>query len=1063
MTMRNRVNTRRRIGWIEQLDDRRMFTCPPSLLFELDGRGYVEDIWRHVASAERSYLLPSGDFSVDFELLEGNLGYSVASISGTISDRVFEASVSHSTEYFPENLLWRGSSIALTVQAWALVPAGSTATLTVATAGSITMESSQTINTVSADASTFLGRAVEPRPSQANGDFPFDASGSWTANADATKEFSQYPGWTYRRIFYSSLSSSQTVVADWNQRGHGKIVTEYYAWLDIDNIGMPPVAVITELESSGYHGVGNQLQFTAGNSYDPDDMGCSAESLAYEWKLIEWNTENLIAAGSEVEFWYTFDTPGRYKLELTVVDNEGIHASTFEILDIGLDFLTAVVHGWTPFESDIGQTVSQTKEFADKYSDFAFDSKPLYATESSIPFTWDSHASFGEAIGYQVLNQVLYRLAGVLIKRNALVPAAWTASMAILAEAFALSYSSSSRLKAKLAAETLAKAIGEPNKERAGDKSLILNLIGHSRGGFVATEAARVLESRYQISTCSVNVLDATGFDWPELISVVFDGNPVPNSDAKITNNWRVQDGLFSVSGRHLASAVAESLNGLASQLGVPEVQEFFSKSSTIEEIDLVLHQLIDESDLKAPIRGDFDGNTTVIDDVVHSNHSNVDDIYFSSTKYLQTSPVYGENYKKCIRVGEAERSNVGDFGLLLTHNDQHGVSYSLSIRDLARLKSIALSISNQSIVADPWVQSIQKLFFHPRSIESLINGKGAVEVVASTTGELGGISLSARSGESSIHQSFQIEQSGDKVVASITYNPNDVSEDSIIEIAVGDLVLAQQQLREVAGDLIEAEIPNSIWGVTEITVRLKSSSVSNEAKVLITDIRLASQLHSVELSANQATFLAGTSPEFTLRAWDVWNGGEPTPVVFYLETNDVAGLQEGESGDQLLAEVVFSDFHAIAIPGEWGDGESVTVHASLTDATGSRFTVTAHSVSISPQPLLQNAKLRFDVNRDGIATPLDALIVINDLNRNGMRWVPTDTPSYLLKALDVSGDQHIDPMDALQVINYLNRQTGQGSEGEHVDRVDFASIDDLYATIGYFADDDIRKRKARW
>ena len=53
------------------------------------------------------------------------------------------------------------------------------------------------------------------------------------------------------------------------------------------------------------------------------------------------------------------------------------------------------------------------------------------------------------------------------------------------------------------------------------------------------------------------------------------------------------------------------------------------------------------------------------------------------------------------------------------------------------------------------------------------------------------------------------------------------------------------------------------------------------------------------------------------------------------------------------------------------------------------------------------------DVNGDEEVTPLDALIVINFLNR--------DSQTVDLK-LDVNGDNVVTPLDALRVINYLNR-----------------------------------------
>lgn len=58
------------------------------------------------------------------------------------------------------------------------------------------------------------------------------------------------------------------------------------------------------------------------------------------------------------------------------------------------------------------------------------------------------------------------------------------------------------------------------------------------------------------------------------------------------------------------------------------------------------------------------------------------------------------------------------------------------------------------------------------------------------------------------------------------------------------------------------------------------------------------------------------------------------------------------------------------------------------------------------------------DVNGDMVVTPLDALIVINYLNRNGFASYPTNFFGYL----DVNGDRAVTAIDALRVINWLNR-----------------------------------------
>jgi hypothetical protein len=81
----------------------------------------------------------------------------------------------------------------------------------------------------------------------------------------------------------------------------------------------------------------------------------------------------------------------------------------------------------------------------------------------------------------------------------------------------------------------------------------------------------------------------------------------------------------------------------------------------------------------------------------------------------------------------------------------------------------------------------------------------------------------------------------------------------------------------------------------------------------------------------------------------------------------------------------------------------------------------------------LQNQLNRHDVTGDGRVTPLDALMIVNDLNNRGSRTISvrgsgsSTIPSYL----DVSGDNIISPLDALLVINFLN--FGFGAEPEPV------------------------------
>ena len=69
-----------------------------------------------------------------------------------------------------------------------------------------------------------------------------------------------------------------------------------------------------------------------------------------------------------------------------------------------------------------------------------------------------------------------------------------------------------------------------------------------------------------------------------------------------------------------------------------------------------------------------------------------------------------------------------------------------------------------------------------------------------------------------------------------------------------------------------------------------------------------------------------------------------------------------------------------------------------------------------------QNVVNRLDVNMSGMVEPLDALIVINDINQYGTRTLAAKPSGYTGPLMDVNGDGNMSPLDALIVINSLNR-----------------------------------------
>ncbi len=84
-----------------------------------------------------------------------------------------------------------------------------------------------------------------------------------------------------------------------------------------------------------------------------------------------------------------------------------------------------------------------------------------------------------------------------------------------------------------------------------------------------------------------------------------------------------------------------------------------------------------------------------------------------------------------------------------------------------------------------------------------------------------------------------------------------------------------------------------------------------------------------------------------------------------------------------------------------------------------------------------------YDVDGDGVLTPLDPLILINYINDNGTG--PIEQPGEgegRLPDLDVDGDGKVTPLDILILINKLNQQAEAEAEGE--DEEDFLDEPDL-------------------
>ncbi len=104
----------------------------------------------------------------------------------------------------------------------------------------------------------------------------------------------------------------------------------------------------------------------------------------------------------------------------------------------------------------------------------------------------------------------------------------------------------------------------------------------------------------------------------------------------------------------------------------------------------------------------------------------------------------------------------------------------------------------------------------------------------------------------------------------------------------------------------------------------------------------------------------------------------------------------------------------------------------------------------------LQNSRNSADVNDDGAVSALDALLVINFLNRFGNQSTITDEAQAFGLDLDVGGDQNISASDALEVINQIRLETEAQRSAESASTSRSVSLLDFaFSELGREDDDE--------
>lgn len=139
---------------------------------------------------------------------------------------------------------------------------------------------------------------------------------------------------------------------------------------------------------------------------------------------------------------------------------------------------------------------------------------------------------------------------------------------------------------------------------------------------------------------------------------------------------------------------------------------------------------------------------------------------------------------------------------------------------------------------------------------------------------------------------------------------------------------------------------------------------------------------------------------------------------------HDLGALLAPGLSERAVAESLRDSFF-ISIDDYFSDDFSINrVQSPFDTLTSSGTSVTLRILTHNAIPSFHNGSVGSDVDNDGLVVPLDAMLVINELNAGGGRELPVlgDEDPWPTFFYDVNEDGWISPIDALHVINVLDQ-----------------------------------------
>ncbi len=183
----------------------------------------------------------------------------------------------------------------------------------------------------------------------------------------------------------------------------------------------------------------------------------------------------------------------------------------------------------------------------------------------------------------------------------------------------------------------------------------------------------------------------------------------------------------------------------------------------------------------------------------------------------------------------------------------------------------------------------------------------------------------------------------------------------------------------------------------------------------------------SLSLSSNVSTIGEGGGPaQLTVRRNTPTNQAQ----IVQLAANR-QGLVVMPTQVEIPAGQDSATFQVVAIDNLFPDGDQAfTVRASRFGFLSSEIALSV--IDNDPKFPWHNAAMPLDVNADGSISPLDALLIVLELQRRGTNSTLSSTRSAIVAPFfDTNADGVLSPLDALLVISQLQRQGRVQGEGE--------------------------------